>query len=261
MNNLHLHIEYASMCHDIFFLITKKKTSYFVINHRFFYSKAQFYQCFDKRQSQCHSYSLVYYTCTDCRMMATDMRIEEYQTLTRAQKVKKVLPKVLPVLVLSVILPTADVESDLALITKLYTGLAVCVDSSLVGKDEEEWRNCEAQGADLYCTPEVLSKKNNTVCGLSNSSHHFYVCRDYKIWSTELKDNNRCKAEGAEQYCSDPASNQNVCGGRHPNLASSLLFFFTLNYTMGLVTCLRLEGRKWIPLITALFNVYPQYGK
>ena len=96
--------------------------------------------------------------------------MEEYETLGRCQKVKKILPKVLPIILLSVILPTADVGTDLALITKLYK--------------------------------------------LDNG-----------------------------------------------NTASSLLFFFLLNYVMGLVTCLRLEGRKWIPLITALFSFYPQYCK
>ena len=96
--------------------------------------------------------------------------MEEYHTLTRCQKLKKVLPKVLPLLLLSVILPTADVWTDLVLITKLYK-------------------------------------------------------LDYG------------------------------------KIASSLLFFFLLNYVMGLVTCIRLEGRKWVPLITALLTFYPQYCK
>ena len=102
--------------------------------------------------------------------MTAEMTNEEYLSLTRSQKVKKVLPEVLPLLLLSVILPTADVGTDLALITKLYTR-------------------------------------------------------------------------------------------SHPKMASSLLFFFLLNYVMGLVTCVRLEGRKWAPLIAALLNVYPQYCK
>ena len=49
--------------------------------------------------------------------------MEAYQTLSRCQKVKKLLPTILPILLLSVILPTADVGTDLALITKLYKGL------------------------------------------------------------------------------------------------------------------------------------------
>ena len=62
--------------------------------------------------------------------MAETGEMEDYQSLTRTGKVKRVLPKVLPLLLLSVILPTADVGTDLALITKLYRGLkAECVRS------------------------------------------------------------------------------------------------------------------------------------
>ena len=135
--------------------------------------------------------------------------MEDYQSLTRTEKVKRVLPKVLPLLLLSVILPTADVGTDLILIIKLYRGLkAECVRSEGMVRYEEE-----------------------------------------------------CEDQGAEKDCLDHASNQNVCGARLPSFAISLLFFFLVNYIMGLVTCLRLEGWKWPPIIAALFNVYPQYCK
>ena len=94
----------------------------------------------------------------------------EYESLSKCGKMKRILPKVLPLLLLSVILPTADVGTDLVLITDLYRG-------------------------------------------------------------------------------------------SHPKVASSLLLFFILNYVMGLVTCIRLEGRKWTALTAALFDVYPQYCK
>ena len=182
-------------------------------------------------------------------MMTAEM--EEYQTLTRCQKVKKILPKVLPLLLLSVILPTADVGTDLALITKLYKGVTACVNG-----DEEEYWNCVNVGPDKYCSNETVSNKNNTVCGLKDSSDSPYFCRH----PSDFKDYKQCEAQGVDKYCSDPASNHNVCDdGTHPKMASSLLFFLLLNYVMGLVTCIRLEGRKWVPLITALFNVYPQY--
>ena len=139
--------------------------------------------------------------------MTAEITNDEYQCLTRSHKMKKVLPKVLPLLLLSVILPTADVGTDLALIANLYIGV-------------------------------------NTTCIHEGTN-------DYE----------QCQTQGADNYCSDPASNQNVCSGSHPKVASSLLFFFLLNYVMGLVTCIRLEGRKWVPLITALFIFYPQYCK
>ena len=71
--------------------------------------------------------------------MTAEMTNEEYQSLTRSQKVKKVLPKVLPLLFLSVILPTADFVTDLALITKLYTGITACVWSDAMRRDQEEY--------------------------------------------------------------------------------------------------------------------------
>ena len=95
--------------------------------------------------------------------MTADMTNEEYQSLTTCQKVKKVLPKVLPLLLLSVILPTADVWTDLALITKLYTGMnTTCVYSDDMWRDQL-WK-CEDAGPDKYCTPEIVSN-NNSVCG------------------------------------------------------------------------------------------------
>ena len=223
--------------------------------------------------------------------------MEEYETLTRCQKVMKILPKVLPILLLSVILPTADVGTDLVLITKLYKGVTVCERGS-----QKEWLKCENDGAEKYCTPEKVSNnticgisqydcdnwivydeeyrrcqyevgpdqyctparvsnKNNTVCRLKKYYDSQYFCRHHEIWSSDRKDYEECEAQGANKYCSDPGTNHDVCVGSHPKTASSLLFFFLLNYLMGLVTCIRLEGRKWAPLITALFNLYPQYCK
>ena len=179
------------------------------------------------------------------------MRTEK--ELTRCQKFKKVLPTVLHLLLLSVILPTADVGTDLVLINKFYTGRAACVN-----RDHVEYWRCKDNGPDQYCTPETVSNKNNTVCGLKDSSDSPYFCRH----PSDFKDYKQCEAQGGDKYCSDPASNPNVCFlSRHPKTASSLLFFFLLNYVMGLVTCIRLEGRKWVPLLFALLDVYPQYCK
>ena len=60
--------------------------------------------------------------------MTAVMTNEEYQGLTRSQKVKKVLLKVLPLLLLSV--------------TKLYTGLPACVESDGMERDEKEYWKC-----------------------------------------------------------------------------------------------------------------------
>ena len=81
----------------------------------------------------------------------------ENQSLTRGQKLKKVLPKVLPLLLLSVILPTFDIGSDLALITDLYTGITACVESTVASLDRKELRKCKDIGPDQYCTLEKVS--------------------------------------------------------------------------------------------------------
>ena len=92
--------------------------------------------------------------------------MEEYQTLSRCQKVKNIAPKILPIILLSVILPTADVGTDLVLITKLYKGLTACFEpdeSEEIRRDQEEITRCFVIGPDQYCTPEKVT--NNTVCG------------------------------------------------------------------------------------------------
>lgn len=230
--------------------------------------------------------------------------MEDYQSLTRWQKVKRVLPKVLPLLLLSVILPTADVGTDLALITKLYRGLeAECVQSDGMRRDEEEydkcnedpnqyctigkvssntlckptqyycefrggsdgdWKEyyqCQHVGPDQYCTTERELSNKNTIC-IRGYNVYEYFCINFEIWSSDWKAFKKCQSQGADKYCSDPSSNQHVCPDptTHPKLANSLLIFFLVNYVMGLVTCLRLEGRKWLPITAALFNVYPQYA-
>ena len=126
-------------------------------------------------------------------------------------------------------------------------------------------RKCQKEvGPDQYCTYSERVSRNSPCRRVGNGDSQ-YFCRYYIIWSSDRKDYSQCEAQGANKYCSDPASNHNVCGVSiylsHPKTASSLLFFLLLNYVMGLVTCIRLEGRKWVPLITALFIFYPQYCK
>ena len=103
------------------------------------------------------------------------------------------------------------------------------------------------------------SPLNSSVCGLHSNGSQY--CINYKTWSSDWKAFKQCKVHGGDKYCTDEKNNRNVCGGSHPKTASSLLFFFLLNYIMGMVTCARLDGRRWIPWITVLFNVYPQYCK
>ena len=104
--------------------------------------------------------------------------MEEYETLSRCQKVRRIAPAILPILLLSVILPTADVGTDLVLITKLYKGVTVCERGS-----QKEWLKCENDGAEKYCTPEKVS--NNTICGISQ-----YDCDNWIVYYEEYR---RCQ--------------------------------------------------------------------
>ena len=83
--------------------------------------------------------------------MTAVITMEEYQTLTRRQKVIKVLPKVLPLIVLSIILPTADIGTDIVLIKDLYEGLNFCVKTDEMGQDQSEYWKCQYIGPNKYC--------------------------------------------------------------------------------------------------------------
>ena len=174
--------------------------------------------------------------------------MEEYETLNRCQKVKKILPKVLPILLLSVILPTADVGNDLALISKLCKGLPGCVFSDGMWREMKEYGKCYDDKPDQYCTSDKVS--NNIVCGVSqydcdrlNGNYEEYVrcqyedgpdqyCTSERVSSKnntacrlkkssdsqyfcryyeilgDYKDYRQCEAQGPNKYCSDPASNR-----------------------------------------------------
>ena len=114
--------------------------------------------------------------------------MEEYRTLTCRQKMNKVWSKVIPLLFLSVILPTLDVGTDLALITVLFKRVVLCVDL-----DKEEWLKCTKNEADQYCSSkETVS--NSTVCGVSP-----YYCEGN---NTDQKEYKKCEEQiGPDQYC------------------------------------------------------------
>ena len=143
--------------------------------------------------------------------------MEDYQTLTKWQKMKKVLPKVLPLLLLSVILPSADIWTDVVLIEKLYEGLFFCTKSDGMDRIQMDYWKCEYRGPYKYCL-----NSNSSVCGMRSDGSQY--CRDYKMWSDDWKAFDQCKDQGGDKYCSDGKNNKNVCGGSHPLTASSLLF-------------------------------------
>ena len=93
---------------------------------------------------------------------------------------------VLIILVLNIILPTADVVTDLRLIWKLYSGAPACdwwIEA--IRRDIEEYRECREVGSDQYCMGEKVS---TAVCGVRNDSDSKYECIDYLDWSIEWQD-------------------------------------------------------------------------
>ena len=128
--------------------------------------------------------------------------MEEYQTLSRYQKVKKIAPAILPIILLSVILPTADVWTDLVLITKLYKG--ICVKSDGMKRDLEEYKKCNFDGPDEYCNPEKVSNNTVSVCGVSQ-----YDCdrnvNEKEYWICKLDPDQYCTPERVSN------KNNNVC--------------------------------------------------
>ena len=175
--------------------------------------------------------------------------------LTKFDKWKTVLI----ILGLNIILPTADVFTDLRLIWKLYRGGPVCYDKTeAIRRDKDEMLKCYEVGADQYCVGEKVS---TAVCRKRSDSK--YECREYWDWSSEYQDYEQCDRVGYDTYCSDPATNKNVCYGEHvshPNMATAMLIPFCLNYIICFITFFRLGTDKKKTFIFPLLNLYPQFG-
>ena len=179
--------------------------------------------------------------------------------MPRWPKMRQALPAILPVLLLSVILPTGDVVSDFLLIMRMFRGEEgySCKCSEGLIADKEEFYKCEKDSSGQYCTNQDVS--SSLVCVENRNSSSGYSCVSYKIWSSQSADYENCTNSNASVYCSTPGHNPDICGKTHPRMASAMFLFFMLSYLMGLVTCCRLEGLKTASIISALFNAFPQY--
>ena len=205
----------------------------------------------------------------------------------------KVWNTILIILVLNILLPTADVITDLILIGKLYRGVYECKWS-----EEIEYEKCRNVGPEKYCSvyPEKVS--NKSVCGLSQyycredwrdsechttmgpdrycsaervsrgactektQSDSQYFCRYHTIWSTEPEHYRQCKRD-SYHFCSDPDNYQDVCGDffSNPMMAAAMLGPFCLNYIFCFIAFFRLGTKKRLTFIFPLLNLYPQFGK
>merc|ERR1711936_1246862 len=107
-------------------------------------------------------------SCDRLIIMATEISSAEYMRLNKLQKVKKIFWKILPILVFSVILPTADIGSDLYMIHNLFRGFKVCSNKTeaiteKLLRDEELSNECQAVGAETFCISRNISERS--VCG------------------------------------------------------------------------------------------------
>ena len=165
---------------------------------------------------------------------------------------------VLIILVLNIILPTADVFTDLRLIEKLYRGVPMCNDDTeRINHDEDEYRKCDEVGADQYCIGEKVS---TAVCGVWTGSGSKYYCRYYRGWSSEYPDYEQCEEVGYDTYCSDPATNKGICRGDLQKATIAMLIPFCLNYIFCFITFFRQGTDKKKTFIFPLLNLYPQFG-
>ena len=171
----------------------------------------------------------------------------------------KIGKTVLIILVLNIILPTADVFTDLRLIEKLYRGVPGCNEwTEAIRRDSCEEDKCRRKvGAEKYCIGEKVS---TGVCGLRTNSDSKYYCISYRHWSTEYQDYELCEKVGYDIYCSDHASNKNVCNSTHLTMGTAMLIPFCLNYIICFITFFRLGTDKKKTFIFPLLNLYPQFG-
>ena len=151
---------------------------------------------------------------------------------------------VLIILVLNIILPTADIVTDLRLIEKLYRGVHMCSDGTW-----EIWSPCN--------DPITLPKRTD--------SDSQYYCRYVhpKDWDRKYLAYWRCEKEGPKTFCSDPSRNNvDICGKHvtHRMMATAMFIPFCLNYIFCFITFFRLGTDKKKTFIFPLLNLYPQFG-
>ena len=76
---------------------------------------------------------------------------------------------ILIILVLNILLPSADVTTDLVLIFRLFRGVSMCEWSEGIRSDYKEYFQCRDIGPETYCSAYPEKVSNQRVCGLS---HH-----------------------------------------------------------------------------------------
>ena len=193
-----------------------------------------------------------------------------------------------PVIVLNLILPTADIVSDLLTVIKLYVGAYGCYRSDLV---LEQYNACENNPME-YCTNSTSTigeQHQHAWCQLSGDNET-YTCNGFHNLWKKCRANPRGFNEDPENV--DAPFTHGIL--RHPKFATILLgklqthitnqkkgyiyeihsfhyiyiFYsvfcsvpFVLSYLMSFFIWLKLEKNKKSTFLFALFSLYPQLGK
>ena len=145
---------------------------------------------------------------------------------------KSLMKMIGPVIVLNLILPTADIVSDLLTIIKLYVGAYGCKVSDLAFA-EEQIRFCRNSPLE-YCTTSTstIGEHQHAWCQLSGDNET-YTCDGFgHLWD-------KCRAN-PRGFSEDPENvDSSITHGilRHPKFATMLLGkFYIITYILLTLT-------------------------
>ena len=144
---------------------------------------------------------------------------------------KTLMKMVGPVIVLNLILPTADIVSDLLTVIKLYVGAYGCYRSDLVF---EQYNTCKNNPLE-YCTTNTSTigeQHQHAWCQLSEGNET-YTCNGFDhLWD-------KCRAN-PRGFSEDPENvDSSITHGilRHPKFATMLLGkFYIITYILSTLT-------------------------
>ena len=175
---------------------------------------------------------------------------------------KKILEKipnfsigVLVFVLLSILLPSLDVITDLLMVEKLFTGNYGCVNPMWWSQHYQQWQNC-LKDPENYCSE---NRSFNSTCLLNTEGIVRYECRDPELWSPHYRQWHYC-LDSPETFRQGHEA-EHVCQFQsHPMFGLSLLVPCLINYFLCFLTWWRLDTMKMKTFIFPLLNLYPQLG-
>ena len=177
------------------------------------------------------------------RKKKKEMKKKMKKMKKKIKKMKNVLLTIFSVFLLSILLPSVDVYTDLNLVYNLYVGTYSCNTTSEMKMQWKEYENCLTTH---YTSDQCPHPRNS---------------------SEKFKDYDLCRQDSFKYCTSNSSRTKGFCSKtteNHPRIASSLLSFFMINYIVCMLTFFRLvkDRKDRIKLfIFPLLNVYPQYSE